>query len=198
MRRVIQVALWVALALAAHSSRALEPGWYAVNAKQLNVRLAPAPDAQVVIRLERGAKVRVFQVAGQWARVSDYYDGKRHGLSGMVARWVAARFLGDSNATTPARSKPQPRPTPAAKTNDTGLLAAVVAKSEDFATHRTLFVSTAQRLIDSGTCTLADFRSSGGWTRDVAVEPPTYFTFCAPGGKRKSVFLDPLTGTVFH
>lgn len=69
------------------------PGEYYVSPSAVEVHLAPRSDAKVTNRLYRGNRVDVFEVRDGWARISKSYDGRVEGVSGRVARWVAARNL---------------------------------------------------------------------------------------------------------
>ena len=169
---------------------ALEPGAYIVSANKLNVRLSPRPQAQVLMQLKRGESVTVYQAAGDWARISEYYDGAQEGFDGMVAHWVSSEFL-----SVPGEVPKQTFGTGSAQDLS---LEAVVRQSDAFEKHSDVLLLASKRLVDSGTCTLADFQATRGWSLDAARQPATFFIYCSPGGKRKSVFLDPITGTVFH
>lgn len=72
------------------------PGEYYVTADTLNVRLAPKSDGSITNKLYRQQKLQVYEVKGGWARVSEYYDGSKEGVSGQVARWVSASYLSKS------------------------------------------------------------------------------------------------------
>ena len=72
---------------------AIRTGAAYVTADRLNVRLAPSPSGKITNVLDRGQKVDVLEVQGEWARISRYYDGSIEGVSGGVARWVSTRYL---------------------------------------------------------------------------------------------------------
>ena len=82
--------------LSDNDKQGLRTGIAYVTANRLNVRLAPDPSGKITIVLDLGEKVNVLEVQGDWARISHYYDGSTEGLSGGVARWVAAEYLSDS------------------------------------------------------------------------------------------------------
>ena len=71
----------------------LPEGTYLVGVDKLNVRIAPNKGGQVVSSLTRGQEVFVFETVGEYARVSDYFDGSGYGESGDVAQWVGAAYL---------------------------------------------------------------------------------------------------------
>ena len=122
--------------------------------------------------------------------ISEYYDGAQEGFDGMVAHWVSSEFL-----SVPGEVPKQTFGTGSAQDLS---LEAVVRQSDAFEKHSDVLLLASKRLMDSGTCTLADFQATRGWSLDAARQPATFFIYCSPGGKRKSVFLDPITGTVFH
>ncbi len=43
--------------------------------------------------LYRGQRVDVFEIVGDWARISRYYDGEVEGVKGRVARWLLVEHL---------------------------------------------------------------------------------------------------------
>ena len=69
---------------------------YYVKENVLEVRLAPSSNGTVTNRIYRQQKVEVFEIRGEWARVSNYYDGTVEGKTGQVARWVLATGLSSS------------------------------------------------------------------------------------------------------
>ena len=58
------------------------------------VVLAPRDNAKETNRLDAGQKVTVYEFRGNWARISDWYDGAAEGESGQVARWLLIDQLG--------------------------------------------------------------------------------------------------------
>lgn len=190
VRQIILGFCGVIFALGASVAHGLEPGAYIVSANKLNVRLSPRPQAQVLMQLKRGEFVTVYQAAGDWARISEYYDGAQEGFDGMVAHWVSSEFLAVPGEVPKTTSR-------TVNARDLSL-EAVIRQSDAFEKHSDVLLMASKRLVDSGTCTLSDFQATRGWSLDAARQPATFFTYCSPGGNRKSVFLDPITGTVFH
>lgn len=190
---------------------ALEPGLHEVRADVLNVRLAPRPDARILRQLRDRERVEVLQLVGRWARLTEYYEGSSVGTPGMVAEWVSAEFLFRPGAPVTAAPVPSPGPRKIAGTaSDTPLAAgspargtpadvrSAIVRSDDYDRHRDAFNEAAERLLADGTCTVDDFARTSGWLRAGNEQPVTYFVVCVAGAGRKSVFLDPATGTVFH
>jgi hypothetical protein len=77
-------------------AQASAPGTYYVKESVLEERLAPSATGTTTNRIYLRQKVDVFELNGEWARVSKYYDGSVEGKSGQVARWVLASGLSTS------------------------------------------------------------------------------------------------------
>ena len=167
---------------------ATEPGTFYVTADTLNVRLSPSPSGKVTNRLDRGTRVEVLEVKSGWARVSRYYDGSLEGLSGQVARWVAAGHL------DPSPPKPQE-----ATTSGDSPLEKALRNSDDFGKYRDEFVIASKDLIERGRCSLHDFQESGGWVRSTNQKSkPIYFIYCGGFHVRNRLYLNVATGEVFQ
>lgn len=93
MRHLVLASALCLLASSAAFATATGSGSYYVTARTLNVRLAPIGNAKITNRLYHQNRVDVFEVRNGWARISKHYDGRVEGLSGNVARWVAANHL---------------------------------------------------------------------------------------------------------
>jgi len=68
-------------------------GTYIVDAKKLNVRIAPNTKGQIVTSLTKGKEVYVYETKGTYARISEYFSGSGYGVSGSVAQWISADYL---------------------------------------------------------------------------------------------------------
>jgi hypothetical protein len=77
-------------------AQAIKPGSYFVKESFLEERLEPSASGTVTNKIYRMQKVKVFEINGEWARVSKYYNGISEGKSGQVARWVKANGLSSS------------------------------------------------------------------------------------------------------
>ena len=64
------------------------PGSYYVTGMKSHVHLGPDASAKVTNTLYRQQRVEVFEMHGEWARITRYYDGAGEGIYGSVARWV--------------------------------------------------------------------------------------------------------------
>lgn len=65
-----------------------------VTAGTLNVRKLPASDGQIVMRLDRGARVEILASSGDWSQVR----------TSSGTGWVSTRHLADSPAHSTART----------------------------------------------------------------------------------------------
>jgi uncharacterized protein YgiM (DUF1202 family) len=126
-------------------------GEYYVTADRLNVRLAPNKTGKITNTLYKREKVEVIEISSGWARISRYYDGSLEGLPDMVARWVFAKYLSSS------------RPSAKKEVKANSLIARAIKSSDDFLKHREVFISASEKLVNSGKCSLADFKEMGGW-----------------------------------
>jgi len=68
-------------------------GTYIIDAKKLNVRIAPNTKGQIVTSLTKGKEVYVYETKGTYARISEYFSGSGYGVSGSVAQWISADYL---------------------------------------------------------------------------------------------------------
>ena len=125
-------------------------GEHFVTASKLNVRLAPNNDGKITNVLDRGQRVEVFETKGNWARISEYYDGEVEQLSGEVARWVYGKYLSTEKHQTETL------------TNLGDPIFAAISSSDDFEAHQDVFVSASKTLINNGRCQLSDFQEVGG------------------------------------
>jgi hypothetical protein len=167
-------------------SQAISPGVYYVTVDELNERLAPSLDGKVTNTIYKNQKVSVSEVQNGWARVSRYYDGEVEGVTGPVARWVFAKYLSEKNL-------PEEKPK---KTNS--VIGQAIKTSDDFVKYEDIFISTSQELIESGKCTLGEFKEMGGWWRSANHKPrKVYFTYCGGVTKNNRLYLDVSTGTTF-
>lgn len=74
-------------------------GDYYVTSDDLNVRLTPDKSGKITNTLYKRQKVEVFEVKGNWARISRYYDGGVEG--GLVMSRVG--FLQNISLATVLR-----------------------------------------------------------------------------------------------
>jgi len=162
------------------------PGDYYVSSGKLNVRLAPDKTGKITNTLYKRQKVEVFEIKGNWARVSRYYVGAVEGLSGNVARWVFAKYL---STNRPAEEK---------ITNSNSPVVKAIKSSDDFSKYQSVFVSASDKLIKSSKCRLRDFSEIGGWMRSTNHKPkPIYFTYCGGMTKNNRIYLNAATGKIF-
>ena len=160
-------------------AEAIRTGAAYVTANRLNVRLAPSPSGKITNVLDRGQKVNVLEVQGEWARISRYYDGSIEGVSGGVARWVSTKYLSHSEYLDMALSK---------------TLDMALSNSDDFRKYRSTFLAAAKQLVSQRRCTVKDFEEWGGWTRSATHGWPLYFTFCGGAHISNRIYLNVRNG----
>lgn len=162
-------------------------GDYYITQPGVTVRLGPDWKAKATNKLNKGEKVEVFEVKGDYARISKYYDGSVEGVSGKVARWVTTKYL---SSTKPTTSKPSSSNSPVAQ---------AVKDSDDFSIYQKQFVAASESLVKSGKCSLADFKEMGGWMKSTNHKSkPVYFTYCGGMSKSNKIYLDVNTGNTFR
>ncbi|MAK51643.1 SH3 domain-containing protein [Marinobacter sp. DSM 26671] len=162
-------------------------GEHFVTASKLNVRLAPNNDGKITNVLDRGQRVEVFETKGNWARISEYYDGEVEQLSGEVARWVYGKYLSTEKHQTETL------------TNLGDPIFAAISSSDDFEAHQDVFVSASKTLINNGRCQLSDFQEVGGWVKSVINHKlePVYFTYCGGMTNDNRIYLNVENGETF-
>ncbi len=95
-RQYLFVVMVAAVLLSGCGSMPPASSVYYVKDSVLDVRLAPSAAGTITNRIYRQQKVEVFEIKGEWARVSNFYDGTVEGKTGQVARWVLAVGLSSS------------------------------------------------------------------------------------------------------
>lgn len=159
---------------------------YYITANELNVRLAPSIKAKITNVVYQGALVQVYEVLGEWARTSEYYDVDIEGIDGKVARWVSTRYL---STKKPAEEK----------WLSSSRLEAALSSSDDHLIFKGQFIKVSKELIDSGVCTIDDLESVGGWVRSVNYKPRrVYFTYCGRVNLSGKIYYEPATEKVFR
>ena len=74
-----------------------------------------------------------------------------------------------------------------------------IKSSDDFATHRDVFLRAAASLIQSGTCSLEHLRENGGWVKSQQHKTePVYFTYCGASHVSNRIYLNVSTGETFR
>ena len=82
---------------------------YFVNTGRLNIRVRPGISGEIVDVIDKGQKLEVLETKGDWARISQYFDGEGADFTGGMALWVYAIHLStDPPAATRAESKTIP------------------------------------------------------------------------------------------
>ena len=153
-------------------AQASKPGTYYVKESVLEERLAPSSTATITNRIHLRQKVEVFELKGEWARVSKYYDGSVEGKSGQLARWVLASGLSVSQPKEPTQPK--------ASTDPRIAKDAIPRVGQGGLTARDVEIlrKGAQKFLNSGQCSsieLADKRTSKANTYYVNCGGPNLF-----------------------
>ena len=161
-----------------------------VTSERLNVRLLPNERGKITNVLYKRDKIEVFEVSDNgWARISQFYDGAVEGVSGLVARWVFAKYL--------SPNRPPEDKVPNVFKDDK--LVNTLKRSDDFLKYLKVFVEASKKLIDSRKCTLGDFKKMGGWFRSANYKSKAiYFTYCGGMHRRNRIYVDATTGKVFQ
>ena len=172
MRHLLLVSAICLLAPSVGFAEATGSGSYYVTAPTLNVRLAPNRNAKITNRLYRQNRVDVVELRNGWARISKYYDGRVEGLSGNVARWVAANHLSGQRPGDQAQPnlRRDPRISGIPKVGSGGL-----TENDVIILHR-----GAKHFIDSGRCARIEYGDKS------TSKANTYYVNC--GGPRNHFF----------
>ena len=195
MIRAIAALLIAALAASNALAEANTPGRYVVTATTLNIRLAPNTAGQAAGSLRQGQEIEVLEVDNGWARISEYYDGARDGVSGTVASRVFAEHLGAGGSA----QAPVELPAAAVEVDVDSPVYRAIESSDDLDKYQGLFVLVSEKLVESGACNLSDFRDIGGWWRSTSHQPrPVYYTYCGGATDKHRIFVDTQTGQVFR
>lgn len=167
-------------------------------------RTCPSTSCGEVGRLFHGERVTVLEERDEWVRITEPYDAscvegrseyietgeaactEANGITdGRFAEWIAVSELTADQPADPAE---------AASVDE-----ALVAQSDDFATHRAAFVEAANNLIADGRCTVGDFEEMGGWVKSSNHrDEPIYFTYCGGMTIANRIYLDASTGRIFR
>jgi hypothetical protein len=150
-------------------------GSYFVKETALEERLAPNPNGKVTNRIYRQQKVDVFEIKGNWARVSKYYDGEVEGEKGQVARWVLINGL--------STTRPSDLTQPTIKSDPRILKDAIPKVGEDGLNENDIKVlyRGATKFLNSGQCANVEYGAKS------VSKPNTYFVNC--GGQ--NIFFTP-------
>lgn len=180
--------LWVLVAYTGIAfAEPTETGFYYVDSALLDVRLGPNLDAPVSNRLKKGQKIKVFDVENGWARISEYYDGSIEGQPGKVAMWV--NYLNISKATRRDN----------ANQFSMSQLEDALKASDDFDRNKDALLKVSKKLIESGRCSLAEFKSLGGWVRSTTHRPKViYFTYCGGLSANNRIYFDLSKDEIFR
>jgi len=159
-------------------SAAMEQGTYYVTSNRLNERLEPSKNGKITNTLDKGQKVKVYDVVNGWARITEWYDGIVEGQNKAVARWVFAMYL--------SKNKPVKK-----NVNYNSPIANAIKNSDDFSRYKSVFIKASEELVKSGRCSIREL-SGDGWMRSQNQKPaPVYFVWC--NGYKDRVYLNTRT-----
>lgn len=193
-------ALVVGVVLAAGATSALAESKLWVTSDRLERRTCPSEECGSVGQLMFREGVTVFEVKGAWSRISKPYSAScsSYGYSQYVERGnkacTEANGIVDGQFAEWVSSKHLSAERPADPSEGARGDAELVKGSDDFRLHKAQFASAARKLIDAGTCTVADFQEMGGWMKSTSQGPNAYFTYCGGMTNSNKVYLDISTG----
>lgn len=165
---------------------ATSPGEYFVSATRLNVRSAADKSGKVINRIYKGETVKVFEIKGDWARISPYFDDREKSDPAHTARWVSIEYLNKKHSVEKK-----------GKNNHSAIVKAI-RLSDNFTRYKNVFVAASKKLINKGDCKLTDFQKIGGWWRSSQQKAKSvYVTYCSGITKNNLIHLDVETGVTF-
>ena len=72
-----------------------------------------------------------------------------------------------------------------------------ILHSDDFIQYRTTFISSAQKLLQAGRCSLVELEESDGWSKSINFKSePVYFIECG-GLRTRKIYINALTGEIY-
>jgi hypothetical protein len=174
-----------------------------VTSDRLARRTCPSTSCGIVGQHFFREAADVVGIQGDWARISKRYDASCVGgksqyvddgnaacttdngiVDGQFAEWVEVKYLSPIRPADPAEGA-------------TGL-SKLVGGSDDFRTHEQAFVKAAQKLMDNGDCTEADFVEMGGFVKSFNDKGPVYFIYCGGMTAANRVYLNVSTGRTYR
>jgi len=154
----------------------------------LNVRLEPNKEGSITSSIYENQQVNVYEIKQGWGRVSNYYNGEVEGKTGMVARWVYMKHLSKNRPIEKASNKAK-----------ISILEKALKSSDNYSRYKKYFIKASEDLIKEKTCTVNDFKESGGWMRSAAYSPkPIFFIYCGKMIIENRIYLNAKTGEVFR
>jgi hypothetical protein len=75
----------------------------------------------------------------------------------------------------------------------------VIRGSDDFSNYQQIFIPATAKLIENGTCNLAELKEMGGWVKSQSHKnQPVYFTYCGGMTIGNRIYIDVSSGNVFR
>lgn len=174
-----------------------------VTSDRLARHTCPSASCGVVGRLFFREAADVAEIEGNWGRVSKRYDASCSGgnsayvddgnaacvgdngiVDGQLAEWVEIAYLSPNRPADPAEGAIG--------------VSKLIAGSDDFRTYEAAFVNAAQKLMESGQCTEADFKEMGGFMKSTNNQGPVYFIYCGGMTAANRLYLNAATGKTYR
>lgn len=191
----------IAVAMMTTAAAAESQMW--VTGDRANRRTCASTECGIVGKLFFRESAKVVEIKTGWARVSKYYDASCVGgrskyvdagradcvpengiVDGQFAEWIKLDLLSESRPADPGVG--------ASGTAKLG------AQSDDFRRYEAQFVTAAESLMASGTCSSSDFTAFGGWAKSWNKGAGIYFMYCGGMTESSRIYLDVATGTTFR
>lgn len=81
---------------------------------------------------------------------------------------------------------------------DNSLIEDAIKSSDDLSTYQDVFISASEKLINSGKCSLSEFKEMGGWVRSQNYKSkPIYCTYCGGMHRNNRIYVDVVSGETF-
>ena len=80
-----------------------------------------------------------------------------------------------------------------------GDIEAAIGASDDYSSYKQVFIQATAKLIENGTCNIAELKEYGGWVKSQKHKgQPVYFTYCGGMTIRNRIYIDASSGSVFR
>ena len=78
-------------------------------------------------------------------------------------------------------------------------LANAIKYSDNFEFHKEVFIKYSQKILNSGKCSMKDFRENGGWAKATGsnAQKPVYFIYCGGFTLKDKLYLNISNGKVW-
>jgi hypothetical protein len=77
-------------------------------------------------------------------------------------------------------------------------IAEAITGSDDYKKHKNNFVKSTKQLVQSGKCSISEFKDIGGWVKSEKYKKePIYFTYCGGMKLSNKIYVNALTGDIY-